>query len=78
MMSAHIHSTLAACYQLVQSVLKIGFALAKMVAQGEVGRDMPCIWQLSWLAVEKPWLALAGPFLSFITQMGIEKALLLL
>ena len=25
------HATLAACYQLVQSVLKIGFALAKKV-----------------------------------------------
>ena len=44
------HATLAAYYQLVQSVLKIGFALAKMVGQGEVGRhshDMPCIWRLS-------------------------------
>ena len=28
--------TLAACYQLTQSVLKIGSALAEMVGQGEV------------------------------------------
>ena len=29
--------TLAACYQLAQSVLKIGSALAERVGQGEVG-----------------------------------------
>ena len=54
------HETLAACYQLAQSVLKIGFALAKK--GGEVGglqRGVPCTWQLPWLAVEKPWSALA-------------------
>ena len=31
------HQILAACYQLVQSVLKIGFVLAERVRQGEVG-----------------------------------------
>ena len=59
------HATLAACYQLVQSILKIGFALAKKGEMGEVGghsHDMPYTWWLSWLAVEKPWSALAGPF----------------
>ena len=25
---------------------------------------VPCTWQLPWLAVEKSWLALAGPFLT--------------
>jgi len=37
--------------------------------QLEVGghsHDLPCTWRLSWLAVEKPWLAMAGP--------DIEKA----
>ena len=29
-------------------------------------------WQLSWLALEKPWSALARPFLSFLAQTGIE------
>ena len=29
--------TLAVCYQLAQSLLKIGFALAERVGQGEVG-----------------------------------------
>ena len=29
--------TLAVCYQLVQSILKISFVLAKKVAKGEVG-----------------------------------------
>ena len=28
-------------------------------------------WQLPWLAVEKPWSALAWAFLSFLTQMGV-------
>ena len=32
---------LAACYQLVQSVLKIGSALAERVGQGEVGGCTP-------------------------------------
>ena len=62
------HATLTACYQLAQSVLKIGSALAERVGQGEVGghsHDMPCTWRLSWLAVEKPCSALAWPFLSF-------------
>jgi len=27
--------------------------------------DMPCIWWLSWVAVERPWSAVAEPFLSF-------------
>ena len=31
-------------------------------------------WQLPWLAVEKPWSALAWPFLSFLTQTGVDKA----
>ena len=31
-------------------------------------------WQLPWLAVENSWSALAGPFLSFLTQMGLNKA----
>ena len=64
-------------YQLVQSVLKIGFLLAKRWdSERWAGHshDIPCTWQLSWLAIEKhwlaiekPWLVLAGPFLSFLT-----------
>ena len=65
------HATLTVCYQLAQSVLKIGSGLACRKSgtwQGEVGRhshDMLCTWQLSWLAIEKPWSALTWPFLSF-------------
>ena len=65
---------LAACYQLAQSILKIGFALAKKVGYGEVGgfqHRVACTWQLPWLAVENPWSAPAG---SFLTQTGIDKA----
>ena len=51
------HATLATCYQLEQSVLKIGFVLAKKVGWGEVGgfqHGVLCTRQLPWLAVEKP------------------------
>ena len=58
-------------------VLKIGFVLAKRVVGvggggggGEGEGIMLCIWQLPWLAVGKPWSALAMPFLSFLKQMG--------
>jgi len=38
---------------------------------GGHSHDLPCTWRLSWLAVEKPWLAMARLFLSLLTQMGI-------
>ena len=45
-----LHLTLAACYQLGQSILKIGFALAKrwdrVSAQGAVRMAAAC---LAWL-----------------------------
>ena len=63
------HTTLGACNQLAQSVLKTGFVLAKGWDWGS--HDMPYRWQLSW-AVERPWLALARPFLSFLAETGIE------
>ena len=31
---------------------------------------VPCTWQLPWLAVEKPWSALAGPSLTLLAQTG--------
>ena len=56
----------AACYRLVQLILKIDFTLAKMVRQVEVViHDMPCTWWLSLVAVERPWSAITGPFLFF-------------
>ena len=63
-----------ACYQLAQSVLKIGSALAERVGQGEVGGHSHAVHMVaSWLAVEKAWSALAWPFLSFFfTQTGVE------
>ena len=36
--------------------------------------DMPCTWWLFWK--ERPWSALAGAFLSFLAQTGIETVLL--
>ena len=41
---------------------------------GGIQHGVLCTWQLPWLAVEKPWSVLAWPFLSFLTQMGIDKA----
>jgi len=61
------HATLAACYQSAQSVLKIG-------GGGWVHPELLCTWQLPWLAVEKPWSAPAWPFLSLLTQTGVDKA----
>ena len=43
------HLTLAACYQLAQSVLKIGSVLAERVGQGEVGRCTPLGDSAGWL-----------------------------
>ena len=64
--------TLAACYQLAQSILKVGFALAKKVGWGGgwAQREVPCTWQLPWLAREEPWSAVAGPFLALLAQTG--------
>ena len=38
----------------------------------DAGHAVPCTWQLSYLAIERPLSALGGPFLSFFAQMGIE------
>ena len=62
---------LAACYQLAQSVLKIGSALAGRVGQGEVPDS--AWWQLQ-LPVEKPWSMTGGPFVCFLALTGVENA----
>ena len=64
------------CYQLAQSVLIIGSALAERVGHGEVGRCTPLgvsAWQLLQVAVEKPWLVPGGPFVCFLAQTAIEN-----
>ena len=69
--------TLATCYQLAQSVLKIGSALAERVGQGEVGGCTTLgdsAWWLLQLAVEKAWSVLGGPFVCFLAQTGVENA----
>ena len=63
--------TLAACYQLAQSILKIGFVQKGGIGGGGwVHREVPCTWQLPWLAREEPWSAVAGPFLALLAQTG--------
>ena len=70
------HGNLAACYQLAQSVLKIGSALAERVGQGEVGGSTALAdsaWWLLQLAIEKAWSVLDGPFFCFLVQTGVEN-----
>ena len=66
MRSVLVIQNLVACYQLAQSILKIGSVQAKKWDRGRwVGGlryvQVSSTWQLPWLAVEKSRLALAGP-----------------
>ena len=57
------------------------FHTTKKGGMGEVGghvHKMPHTWWLLLLAVEQPWLALAGPFYTLLTQRGTEATPLLL
>ena len=47
---------LAACYQLMQPVLKIDFYASKNDGIGGHSYDIQCTWKLYW-----PWLVLARP-----------------
>ena len=70
------HRNSAACYQLAQSVLKIGSSLAEMVGQGEVGGCTALAnsaWRLLQLAIERAWSVLCDPFFCFLVQMGVEN-----
>ena len=65
--------TLAARYQLAQSVLKIA---SERVGQVEVGGCTPLAdsaWRLLQLAVEKPWSVPGGPFICFLAKTGVEN-----
>ena len=52
--------TSTACYQLVQSVLNTGSALAERVEVGGYTTLADSAWLLMQLAIEKPWLTLGG------------------
>ena len=70
------HQNSATCYQLAQSVLNIGSALAERVGQGEVGGYTALgdsAWQLLQLAMERAWSVLYGPFFCFLVQTGVEN-----
>ena len=70
------YSHLAACYQLAQSVLKVGSALAERVGQGEMGGCTALAdseWWLFQLAIEKAWSVLDGLFFCFLVQTGVEN-----
>ena len=64
------------CYQLAQSALKMGSALAERVGQGEVGRYTALAdsaWRLLQLAIERAWSALDGLF-CFLVQMSVGNS----
>ena len=65
------HRNLAACYQLAQSVLKIGSALAERGGGWVSPRDSA--WRLLQLAVEKPWSMPGRPLFCFLVQTGLEN-----
>ena len=70
------HRNSAACYQLAQSVLKIGSPLAERVGQGEVGGATALpdrAWRLLQLAIEKARSALNCPLFCFRVQTGVEN-----
>ena len=49
----------------------------KNSSQRNIQGSFPCAWQLPWLTVEWPWLALAEPFLTLLTQeKWVQKPLL--
>ena len=63
-------------YQLAQSVVKIGSALAERVGQGEVGGSTALAdraWRLLQLAIEWAWSALGGLLFCFLAQTGVEN-----
>jgi len=55
------------------------FFATRKAEQGKEGgapKRVPAAWLLLSLAVESPYLALAGPFLSPFVQMGLENGVL--
>ena len=63
------HGNSATCYQLVQSVLKIGSALPERVGQGEVGECTTLgdsTWRLLQLAIVKAWSAVDDSIFGFL------------
>ena len=70
------HRNSATCYQLAQSVLKIGSVLAERVGQGEVGGSTTLAdnaWRLLQLTIEWVWTALGEPFFCFLVQTSVEN-----
>ena len=65
------HRNSAACYQLAQSVLKIGSAPEERVGQGEVGGCTALAesaWWLLQLAIEWAWSALMACSSAFLCK----------
>ena len=81
-----LFTSMRSCLNPVLSSIRARNALTLTITNGDVTtwswvnlvnplwHGLSCTWQLLWLAVEKPWSALAWPFLSFLTQMGVDKA----
>ena len=70
------HQNSATCYQLAQSILKIGSALAERVGLGEVGGchlEVDSAWWSLQLTVEMPWSMPGGPFFHFLVQTNLKN-----
>ena len=68
------HATLGVCYQLAQSILNIGFALAKKVGGGRISVRGAVHMAAALADCRK---ALVGTGLAISTQTGVDKAPLL-
>ena len=68
------HATLAAYYQLSQSLLKIGFVLAKRVGWGVGGHSLQSAVHMAAVLAgcRRPWSTLARLFLSSKALSAIE------
>ena len=65
---------LAACYQLAQSILNIGSALAERVVGGSTALP-DSAWRRLQLPAERPWSMTGGPFVCFVAPTGVETLL---
>ena len=73
------HTTFSLWCHFQQCLWDLDSAPAERVGKGEVGGFQPwaqVAWLLLGLAIESPWSALGGPFLSSCVQMGLENGLL--
>jgi len=73
------YETFILWYHFWQCPLELGSVWAEMVGQGEVGgctQRVQASWSCLGSALERPWLALGGPFFASFAQTGWETVFL--